>query len=40
MWALPGTGTQVTGKGSVSFGAGMLGTVAAQAALGAGFDRR
>lgn len=40
VWALPGTATQVTGKGSVSLGAGTLGTVAAKAALGAAFDRR
>ncbi|MFF8949112.1 FG-GAP repeat protein [Streptomyces sp. NPDC014940] len=40
VWALPGTATQVTGKGSVSFGAGTLGTVAAKAALGAAFDCR
>ncbi|MFE5400720.1 hypothetical protein ACFQ9Z_04825 [Streptomyces sp. NPDC056580] len=40
MWALPGTATQVTGEGSVSFGAGTLGAVAAKAALGAALDRR
>ncbi|MFJ3716471.1 FG-GAP and VCBS repeat-containing protein [Streptomyces sp. NPDC090057] len=40
VWALPGTAAQPTGTGSVSFGAGALGTVATGASLGAAVDRR
>ncbi|WP_320782004.1 FG-GAP-like repeat-containing protein [Streptomyces sp. CRN 30] len=39
VWVLPaGTGGQVTAAGSVTFGSGSLGTVAAEAHLGSGFD--
>ncbi|WP_437090472.1 FG-GAP and VCBS repeat-containing protein [Streptomyces sp. enrichment culture] len=38
VWVLPGGATQVTGTGSVSFGAASLGTVAAQAELGRHFN--
>ncbi|WP_409472202.1 FG-GAP and VCBS repeat-containing protein [Streptomyces sp. HC307] len=38
VWVLPGGSTQVTGTGSVSFGAGSLGTVATRAQLGSRFN--
>ncbi|MFD5567357.1 FG-GAP and VCBS repeat-containing protein [Streptomyces cadmiisoli] len=38
VWVLPAGASQVTGTGSVSFGPGSLGAVAAQAYLGAAFD--